>query len=251
MKVFVSWSGHLSKQVAELLREWLPSVLQNVDVWVSSEDIEKGSLWFGAINHELADTRFGILCLTPDNIGAPWILFEAGALSKGLTQSRVSPLLIGLSTVDLRPPLNLFNGTLPSQGEMLKLVKAINGNAGENEKLPDERVQKAFDRWWQDFEGRLKTIKETGEPATPAKRPPEDILAEVLELVTSIHKTVERAPVTIVRGLLNRTGIKEFVNLPPGAAIVGGPNEVVFPPASVWSSGTVQPAPKDSQDEQS
>jgi hypothetical protein len=93
MKVFISWSGELSKQVAQVLHDWIEDVLQGTEAWISSEDIDKGSFWFGEIGNELSETGIGILCLTKDNIHAPWILFEAGALSKGLSKNRVCPFL--------------------------------------------------------------------------------------------------------------------------------------------------------------
>jgi len=71
MKVFISWSGPFSKQVAELLRDWVGDVLQGVQPWISSEDIEKGSFWFGEISNQLAETSFGIICLTTENKDAP------------------------------------------------------------------------------------------------------------------------------------------------------------------------------------
>src|SRR5688572_11210003 len=113
MKVFISWSGDLSRQVAELLAGWLSSVLQGVQPWLSSADIEKGSIWFSEIAKEIESVGIGILCLTRDNLTAPWILFEAGALSKGLSKNRVCPLLIKLEHSAIQRPLADFNGTLP------------------------------------------------------------------------------------------------------------------------------------------
>ena len=45
MKVFVSWSGELSCQIAEVLKKWIPCIIQSVDVFFSPEDIEKGDNW--------------------------------------------------------------------------------------------------------------------------------------------------------------------------------------------------------------
>ena len=45
VKVFISWSKEPSLTLAKILRGWLPSVLNDqVEPWVSSEDIEKGRL---------------------------------------------------------------------------------------------------------------------------------------------------------------------------------------------------------------
>ena len=53
----------------------------------------------------LAAAKAGIICVTPSNLEAPWILFEAGALSKTLENTFVCPLLIGLEPADVSGPL--------------------------------------------------------------------------------------------------------------------------------------------------
>lgn len=68
MKVFISWSGDLSKRIAIALKEWIPNVLQSAEPYVSSEDIDKGSRWSTDIAKELADSTYGILCVTSASI---------------------------------------------------------------------------------------------------------------------------------------------------------------------------------------
>lgn len=41
MKIFVSWSGELSRQIAEVLKKWIPCIIQSVEVFFSPEDIKK------------------------------------------------------------------------------------------------------------------------------------------------------------------------------------------------------------------
>ena len=96
MKVFISWSGDRSQALAQALREWLPMVLHYVEPWLSQSDIEAGERWANEVAKELDASKFGIICITRENITSPWILFEAGALAKFMQEGRVIPLLLGI-----------------------------------------------------------------------------------------------------------------------------------------------------------
>ena len=84
MKVFISWSGDTSRMIADEIRKWLPGVLQAVKPYFSPDDIAKGTRWESEISKELEASSVGLLVITPDNIQAPWLMFEAGALAKNL-----------------------------------------------------------------------------------------------------------------------------------------------------------------------
>ncbi|HLX73040.1 MAG TPA: toll-Interleukin receptor [Verrucomicrobiae bacterium] len=190
MKVFISWSGELSHRVAAILNDWIPNVIQNAQPWLSSEDIEKGEIWFGAISEKLSDISIGIICLTVENLNAPWILFEAGSLSKGLTKNRVCTLLIENQSTDLKPPLSQFNWTRPVKADMAKLVETINA-VDKDKALPAERLTKAFERWWPDFEERFKAAKKGLTTTATAKRNPEEMIEEILTTVRAIHSNIQ------------------------------------------------------------
>lgn len=116
MKVFISWSGRGSKHAAQALHQWIGMVLQEVEPFMSSEDIEHGSIWFTEIIQQLQDTDYGIVCITPDNVRAPWILFEAGALIKQTSdKARVVPLIFGMDPADVTPPLSELHRALPTK----------------------------------------------------------------------------------------------------------------------------------------
>ncbi|MFI7596671.1 hypothetical protein [Actinoplanes sp. NPDC049681] len=89
MKIFVSWSKPISMKFAQLLREWLPDVIQEVSPWVSSEDIEKGQRWALEVGEKLDAISEGILCVAAENQHEPWLTFEAGALAKSLSNGKV------------------------------------------------------------------------------------------------------------------------------------------------------------------
>jgi TIR domain len=110
-KVFISWSGPLSQKLGEALHKWLPSTLQAVKPYFSPEDIQKGAKWSSEISGELGTSDIGIICLTRDNTEKPWILFEAGALSKSLEKGRVCTLLFDPEWSDLKGPLTSFQHT--------------------------------------------------------------------------------------------------------------------------------------------
>jgi hypothetical protein len=84
MTIFIAWSGMASLSLARILRDWIPAVLKDVQVdttvWVSSEDIAKGTLWFDELRDPLTSCEYCVLCITKSNVSAPWLLFEAGAM---------------------------------------------------------------------------------------------------------------------------------------------------------------------------
>lgn len=108
MKVFISWSGNISWKVAVIFRDWLPSVIQSLEPYVSSEDIDKGARWSTDIAKELEDSTFGILCVTKENLEAPWLSFKAGALSKTMEKSFVTPFLFDIKRSEVQGPILQF-----------------------------------------------------------------------------------------------------------------------------------------------
>ncbi len=188
MKVFLSWSGDASKAAAVLLREWLPTVIQAVDPYMSDEDIAKGARWASALGAELEEAKAGIICLTHENIEKPWLHFEAGAISKSMDESRVSPLLLGLDVSDVRGPLAQFQATKMEKRDIRRLLATVND--AEGEKLVPERVLDAvFEKMWPDLQRKMEPIVAQSLEVAGASEPETDagvadirpILEELLE----------------------------------------------------------------------
>jgi hypothetical protein len=193
MKVFISWSGQTSHNVALAIRDWLPCVLNEAKPFVSSEDIRKGNRWLLDVSKELATTRFGIICLTADNLNAPWILFEAGALSKSLKDSQVCTLLLGqLKPTDVKGPLAGFQHTIFGPEDFKKLVAAIN-NEVEQSQLSEMVITKVFNKWWPDLESNVTRILTSNSVPAPEERSESDILKEILELTRYVARNTKEA----------------------------------------------------------
>ena len=186
MEVFISWSGKRSERVAEALRDWLPSVIQSIIPFMSASDIEKGSRWSGDLATHLEAAQFGLICLTQDNLQAPWLLFEAGALSKSLENSRVVPYLYGISQTQLEGPLAQFQAAAADKNSTLDVLKSINGALEENG-LDAARLESAFETWWPQLKEALESIPEATEEAPPF-RTDREVLEEVLSLTRQMSR---------------------------------------------------------------
>lgn len=194
MKVFISWSGARSKKVALIFRDWLPTVIQALEPFVSSEDIEKGARWNTDIAQELKEASFGLICVTKDNLTAPWLNFEAGALSKSIDNSYVAPLLFDVKPSELKSsPISQFQATSFNVEDVKRLVETLNAAAGNC--LSSARLDKAFELCYPDLEKSLNELRSTiiedeGDGVSEATSPNLDpnILEELLETVRNTQR---------------------------------------------------------------
>jgi anti-anti-sigma factor len=147
MRVFLSWSGGDSQRAAEVLKPWLQQVLPGVEVWMSTHDIQAGSPWATVLHEQLRRAEFGILCLTPENLSAPWILYEAGALAMSSKVGCVVPLLLlDVAPEKLPAPLAQFQSVRADRAGTWKVVSSINAAGGDG--MPEERLHKVFEMEW-------------------------------------------------------------------------------------------------------
>ena len=159
MKIFISWSDEASHAIALALGEWIPSVIQAVETYVSSEDIRKGTRWANDVSKELDQSSLGILCVVPGNMGAPWLTFEAGVLSKSLGVSKVIPLLIDVEKPELdNGPLAQFPSAIFEKNEMYQILEMINEKT-EKGGLSEERLRNTFDIWWPKLKLDVESIR--------------------------------------------------------------------------------------------
>jgi hypothetical protein len=181
IKVFISWSGDRSKAMAEALRKWLPYMNLLVKPWMSEKDIGAGSLWFQETAKELSESKFGIFCITSDNLNEPWIHFEAGALFDivGKQLHRICPYLLDLDPSDIKGPLSHFQAKQATKENTWEVLDEIN-KLGD---VADQQIIKEnFERYWPDLERNLKSINDMISETSVPERGTVDMIQELLEL---------------------------------------------------------------------
>lgn len=148
MLIFISWAGRHSKSVAEPLREWLTLFFENsVTPWMSEKDIGPGTLWNVKIKEVLQNAQIAILCITTENLIAPWIIYEAGAISNSLDKTLIIPYLIDVSPENLPTPLTQFQSSLSNKEGTFKIIKTINSLLGDTAYDP-MALKNRFNDFW-------------------------------------------------------------------------------------------------------
>ncbi len=168
LNIFISWSGERSRAIAECLTQWLRKVIQVSKPWMSDFDIEKGERWSEEIGNSLSSHNIGIICVTPENYKASWLIFEAGALSKSLGDAKVCPLLLGMSPSELSGPLTQFQATVFDKNDFFKLIKTLNSEI-DDLKLEEKILKDAFENYWPELEDKIGEITKIEIPGSRTK----------------------------------------------------------------------------------
>ncbi|HWJ10979.1 MAG TPA: toll/interleukin-1 receptor domain-containing protein [Nocardioides sp.] len=216
MKIFISWSGPHAREIATALREWLEDVFENGIPFMSSIDIPGGTRGLNRIEEELAGARFGIIITTLANQNAPWLNYEAGALSKVVDDAgqRVMPILVDLTDAELTSPLNQFQAAPLSADGIRELVRSIGEQLFD---FGEGKADKKFDTYWPQLEERLSQITppEVDAASPPARDLPE-VVDEILTIVRSISRAVDEE---LTAGTALRTLPQSFRHNPAAAAL--------------------------------
>jgi hypothetical protein len=182
--VFLAWSGSVSQKMAGLLKDYLPLFVRNIAIFMS-EDITKGKRWHTEIANALGSTKFGILCLTHENLASEWIHFEAGALSKTIDDStHVCPLLLDVKMSELKEPLASFHATLFDKEEFKKLVKALAQACGDS--LEEGQFNTLMEALWPKIDQSIKSLKDELAEIRKKIGKPEDAKPKVDSLLEEV-----------------------------------------------------------------
>jgi hypothetical protein len=183
--VFISWSGPRSKHVAKALKKWVPLILQSTTTFMSDTDIAKGSRWRTEIAQHLEGAGFGIICLTPENLDRPWVLFEAGALAKHLSD-RVCPYLWDMEKSAVPEPLAEFQKAKAEKDDTFDMLKSINAVLPVGS-ITESDLRITFDAMWKTLEEDLnETPKAPTKTSRAKKKDPDEMLELILDEVRTL-----------------------------------------------------------------
>lgn len=191
MKVFLSWSGQRSHEIAKAFAGWLPTVLFGARPWISSSDIDKGSTWISSIKEALHESNgLGIFFLTKEAINSNWLLFEAGSIAS-LGHQRVCIVYVDIEANEVGAPLSLFQGTKLAKEDVHQLLRSL--NKALQGAMDEAVLATTFERGWPDLEAVLKDKLSTSERGAGkrTKRPTADqVLADLAESTQRIEARI-------------------------------------------------------------
>nr|WP_319376187.1 hypothetical protein [uncultured Methanoregula sp.] len=214
MQVFLSWSGERSKETAESLKKYIHLIVQAVSPVIST-DIEKGTRWFSTLSKTLDETNFGICCLTQDNLTSPWLLFEAGAMSKSRDTSRLWTFLLDIEYKEIEYPLAQFQHTEFIEADFFKMITSINDLIPAPEaKLSEGELKTSFDKFWPDLESELNKIKKKKVSSPKPSRDTRDMVSEILEISRKQDNLIEQLTRRVEDCCKNISGMRSYRRAP-------------------------------------
>ncbi len=166
MNIFLSWSKPKSKEIAFEMKTFLEGLFRNqVTIWMSTESISFGSMSMLDINRALKSSDICIALITEENVTAPWIMYETGAIASnnfseksGKSKDAVIPIVfdnVNANTFNGHP-LNQFQRLTFKRDTMLKLIVQLNDriNAFSNE----QTLKTQFTLNWSMLNRNVKSI---------------------------------------------------------------------------------------------
>lgn len=186
MKIFISWSGSRSHQIGKALYDWIPYLLPYTTPFISESDISAGDRWAINIANELEASNFGLICITPENIDSPWVMFEAGALSKSIMDARVIPILFEIDFSGITGPLSQFQAKKLDKQGITEVIRSINNRSDHG--ILEGRISTLVDSLWPQLDSSLSKIN-TQPFIEKKKRPPHEILEEVIAEIRTLNNS--------------------------------------------------------------
>jgi len=189
----VSWSGEFSHKIAKTFAEFLDMIIgRQIEVFIS-DDIDMGTRWRTELDKKLSQCTSGILIVTKDNFNSPWLNFEAGAISKCVSENKIFPVLFNVEPSMLPSTFNNFQATRYKKTEVEKLFSIFN----EQLNKPLNNFHKFFGKnIWPDFEKNTNELiaslsKKDSKIETASSISNEERLEKILLEVRNVTKIIK------------------------------------------------------------
>ena len=190
MKVFISWSGN-SKDAAHAIFKALPTLFDQAEPWISVEN-RSGTMWLPEIDKQLSSTDFGIVCVTRENQHAPWLNFEAGALSRRVDAKRelMPVLLLGVDSMnDVDGPITGFQMKLGDLEGFMDVMKDLN-NSDLGPKINESILRSRVESAWPSIEAEVRKIRMGHAVEESDERTDSEKIDELLDVARSMARSL-------------------------------------------------------------
>lgn len=161
--VFLSWSGHVAREAARRVKDWLLVTfgLDDEDVFYSDQDISSGADWREQLETALSTSLTAIVVLTPESATKAWVAFEAGYVSSRLNAagSRLHVLVVSSEPEAVTHGYPLGNRqrvTLPELDRLGRAIEELVIHARGSQRMDRHRMEGAV----AVLEGSLKPLEE-------------------------------------------------------------------------------------------
>jgi hypothetical protein len=156
-KLFLSWSGKESQQVAVAFNEALLDAIPRLHTWMSTENLQGSEEWFNELRRQLCSVDIGIVFLTGTNQSSCWLNLEAGAFLRLIGGSRggLCPVLLGITELPKDHPLShiqAFPGDFDGFSRLFVRIAQWIGDARE-----PGRLKSLFRKLWPDLQRSVKS----------------------------------------------------------------------------------------------
>lgn len=199
MKVFISWHGEHSRQVAREVRSFLESVLQGPKYFVSDSDIKRGDLWNKEVRSALDEACAAIVIQTPSGLNGDWLLFETGVVQGHGGATKVIPLLVNLSPADLTAPLADYQASEMNAAGVLRVVESLHELWESDSKADIVAVRRAVESQLNSLLGSIAEIEGvTQQPGRGIESKVDEVVIRVREVAQALAFMKEPMPRSVV-----------------------------------------------------
>ena len=190
MKVFIGWSGQTSKEVASILKVWLPQMNPHIETFMSSEDVRLEVSWKAEIMNKMRETDYALLCVTRENLNSPWLCFETGVFMGG-NVPRVNAILFDVSPSQVSGPLQMFPLIEADKINLRLMVYSLNQLC--ETQCPIDELKRIFDGVYPTVEKMFAQVRESQKDALPADaRDAQDLKREIVAVNSKLDAILSR-----------------------------------------------------------